>query len=268
MCYTDLKVQVQRFKLILLPLCAKWDIHPARLTLTCGWKPWLDLRTICIITPTFYAMLMTYCAYTMTPYQLWMKSTAIFPWNPVLLATLTFILAQNWQTQLPNGVLAWGLSPSKYIVQAVKNCQLHFTEKLTGKFLIPARADNSFPVDYDSSTDLSGIWTLTVSHSISTLSVLWDGWWNLDVLTLQLKFQCYLLTWHAHARATLRMPCMPWDIYNWSITHDSSLTLHTLTLTRLPSHSLNRRNCMATWKKQFLSTCLLPLEKTLTFVWW
>jgi hypothetical protein len=31
-----LKVQVQRFKLILLPLCAKWDIHPVWLTLTCG----------------------------------------------------------------------------------------------------------------------------------------------------------------------------------------------------------------------------------------
>ena len=26
MPYTDLKVQVQRFELILLPLCAKWDI--------------------------------------------------------------------------------------------------------------------------------------------------------------------------------------------------------------------------------------------------
>jgi hypothetical protein len=34
--YTDLKVQVQRFEHILLPLCIKWDIHPVRLTLTCG----------------------------------------------------------------------------------------------------------------------------------------------------------------------------------------------------------------------------------------
>jgi hypothetical protein len=57
-------------------------------------------------------------------------------------------------------------------------------------------------------------WTLTVPHSISTLSVLRDGWWNLDVSTLGLKFLCYLLTWHAHARATLRMPCMSWDIYD------------------------------------------------------
>jgi hypothetical protein len=59
------------------------------------------------------------------------------------------------ETRLPNGVMAWGLSPSKYVVQAVKNCQLHLTEKLAGKYSIPARADNPFPVDYDPSTDLS-----------------------------------------------------------------------------------------------------------------
>ncbi len=61
------------------------------------------------------------------------------------------------ETRLPNGVMAWGLSPSKYVVQAVKNCQLHLTEKLDGKYSIPARADNPFPVDYDPSTDLSDL---------------------------------------------------------------------------------------------------------------
>jgi hypothetical protein len=53
--------------------------------------------------------------------------------------------------------MAWGLSPSKYIVQAVKNCQLHLTDKLNGKYSIPARGDNPFPVDYDTSTDHSDI---------------------------------------------------------------------------------------------------------------
>jgi hypothetical protein len=68
-----------------------------------------------------------------------------------------YLGAKLKQTCLPNGVLAWGLSPSKYIVQAVKNCQLHLTEKLNWKYLIQARADNPFPVDYDPSTDLSDI---------------------------------------------------------------------------------------------------------------
>jgi hypothetical protein len=68
-----------------------------------------------------------------------------------------YLGAKLKQTQLPNGVMVWGLSPSKYVVQAVKNCQLHLTEKLTGKYLIPARADNLFPVNYDPSTDFSDI---------------------------------------------------------------------------------------------------------------
>jgi hypothetical protein len=53
--------------------------------------------------------------------------------------------------------MAWGLSPSNYIVQAVKNCQIHLIEKLNRKYLIPARGDNPFPVDYAPSTDLSDI---------------------------------------------------------------------------------------------------------------
>jgi hypothetical protein len=57
------------------------------------------------------------------------------------------------ETQLPNEVMVWGLSPSKYIIQAVKNCQLHLTENVAGRYSIPARADNPFPVDYDPSTD-------------------------------------------------------------------------------------------------------------------
>jgi hypothetical protein len=61
------------------------------------------------------------------------------------------------QIQLPNGVMVWGLSPSKYVVQAVKNCQLHLTDKLNGKYWTPVRADDPFPVDYSLSTDLSDI---------------------------------------------------------------------------------------------------------------
>ncbi len=61
------------------------------------------------------------------------------------------------QTHLPNGVMVWGLSLSKYVAQAVKNCQVHLTDKLNGKYSIPTRVDNPFHVDYDPSTDLSDI---------------------------------------------------------------------------------------------------------------
>jgi hypothetical protein len=66
-----------------------------------------------------------------------------------------YLSAKLKQTLLPNGVWAWGLSPSKNVAQAVKNCQTHLTKKLGGKYKIPVKADNPFPVDYDPLTDLS-----------------------------------------------------------------------------------------------------------------
>jgi hypothetical protein len=68
-----------------------------------------------------------------------------------------YLGAKLKETRLPNGVMAWELSPSEYIVQAIKNCQLHLNEKLAGKYCIPVRADNPFPVDYDPSTDQSDL---------------------------------------------------------------------------------------------------------------
>ncbi len=44
-----------------------------------------------------------------------------------------YLGAKLKKTLLPNGVMTWGLSPFKYVVQAVKNCQLHLTEKLAGR---------------------------------------------------------------------------------------------------------------------------------------
>jgi hypothetical protein len=42
-------------------------------------------------------------------------------------------------TQLDNGIWAWGLSPSKYVAQAVKNCVKHLTDKAKQSFpLTPA----------------------------------------------------------------------------------------------------------------------------------
>jgi len=45
----------------------------------------------------------------------------------------TYLGAKLKQTRLPNGVWAWGLSHSKYVAQAAKNCQMHLTHKLDGK---------------------------------------------------------------------------------------------------------------------------------------
>jgi hypothetical protein len=41
-----------------------------------------------------------------------------------------YLCAKLKETQLPNGIYAWGMSPSKYVNQAVKNCQTYLSAKL------------------------------------------------------------------------------------------------------------------------------------------
>jgi hypothetical protein len=92
------------------------------------------------------------------PMSVMSEIKSYLPLKPSSVGNLDIYLgAKLNQTRLPNGVMAWGLSPSKYVAQAVKSCQLHLTEKLNGIYSIPAKADNPFPVDYDPSTDLSDI---------------------------------------------------------------------------------------------------------------
>jgi hypothetical protein len=64
-----------------------------------------------------------------------------------------YLGAQLKETQLPNGIYAWGMSPSKYVNQAVKNCQTYLSEKLNDKYKLPTRADNPIPTTYCPNTD-------------------------------------------------------------------------------------------------------------------
>jgi hypothetical protein len=66
-----------------------------------------------------------------------------------------YLGAKLKMTQLDNGIWAWGLSPSKYVAQAVKNCANHLTDKLNNLFCLPQRADNPFPYGYYPKLDLS-----------------------------------------------------------------------------------------------------------------
>jgi hypothetical protein len=74
------------------------------------------------------------------PMSVMNKINGYLPLKPSSVGDLDiYLVAKLKQTRLHNGVMAWGLSPSKYIVQAVKNCQIYLIEKFNGKYLIPAR---------------------------------------------------------------------------------------------------------------------------------
>jgi hypothetical protein len=158
MPYTDLKVQVQHFELILLPLCAKWDIHPVRLTPNL----WLKAVTRPEDNVCYYTYILCYVDDMLCIHHNLMavmnEINGYLPLKPSSVGKPDIYLGAKLKlTQLPNGVMVWGLSPSIIVVQAVKNCQLHLTDKLNRKHSIPARADNPLIVDCDPSTDLSDI---------------------------------------------------------------------------------------------------------------
>jgi hypothetical protein len=66
-----------------------------------------------------------------------------------------YLGAKLAKTRLTNGVLAWALSPSRYVNQAVKNCSSHLSEKFDKKYCLPKRADNPFPNDYYPENDIT-----------------------------------------------------------------------------------------------------------------
>jgi hypothetical protein len=108
--------------------------------------------------------------------------------------------------------MVWGLSPSKYVIQAVENCQVHLTDKLNGVYSIPTRADNTFPVDYDPSTDLSDILDPDCSsfyqHLIGVIR------WMVELRHIDIATEVFMLSSYLACprKGTLRMPCMSWDI--------------------------------------------------------
>jgi hypothetical protein len=162
--------------------------------------------------------------------------------------------------------MAWRLSPSKYVAQAIKNCQLHLTEKLSRKYSIPARADNLFPVDYVPSTDLSDILDPECSsfyqHLIGVMR------WMVELGHIDIATEVSMLS------SYLACPCKG-HIENalhvmryLRLKHNSQLIFDPTypDIDHTAFHLLNGWSSMATWKKQFLPICLLPLAKTLTFV--
>ena len=55
-----------------------------------------------------------------------------------------YLGAKMRKVQLDNGVFAWGMSPEKYVQEAVRNVEEHLTKKYGGR-KIPKRATAPWP---------------------------------------------------------------------------------------------------------------------------
>jgi hypothetical protein len=150
-----------------------------------------------------------------------------------------YLGAKLKQTQLPNVVMAWGLSPSKFVIQVVKNCQVHLTDKLNGEHSTPTRADNLFPVDYDPSTDLSEILDPECfsfyKHLIGVMR------WMVELGCIDIATDVSMLSYYLACPREGHLENALHVMGYLQLKHNSGLIFdpNTLTLTKLPFHPLN-----------------------------
>ena len=106
-------------------------------------------------------------------------------------------------TTLDNGVKAWGMSPSKYVQQAVVNCAKHLSEKLDNKYEIPSGLTTRS--HWITNLNLTAVThsMLNVHHFTSTSLVSCDGWLNSVALILPPRSPSFLPTWLCHVRDIL-----------------------------------------------------------------
>ncbi len=55
--------------------------------------------------------------------------------------------------QMSNGVYAWGMSPAKYIKEAVSNCEKHLKTIFDGWYVLMTQAANPFVMGYEPELD-------------------------------------------------------------------------------------------------------------------
>ena len=60
-----------------------------------------------------------------------------------------YLGAKLHKTRLNNGVLAWAMSPARYVHEAVRNGAVHLSSNYGCKHRIPTKAENPFKMRYD-----------------------------------------------------------------------------------------------------------------------
>ena len=105
-----------------------------------------------------------------------------------------YIGAKLQQTQLLNGVWAWALSPSKYVNQAVRNCETHIKDHYDGQFSLPKWADNPFSMSYEPELDEST--PLDPNAASYFQSIIGMMWWMVELGCLDIVTEVSLLSLH------------------------------------------------------------------------
>jgi hypothetical protein len=190
------------------------------------------------------------------------------PLKPSSVGNLDILLgAKLRQTQLAHGILAWGLSPSKYVAQAVKNCEKHLTNKLNSIFWLPQRADNPFPYDYCLESDLSN--PLDPECSSFYLHLIGVMRWMVELGPIDIATKVSLLLSHlaypckGHLETALHMMACLQQKHNTWLVFDP--TYPKINMDSFPQFDLTK--FYGDIERLSLFTCLSPCIETLMTAW-
>jgi hypothetical protein len=125
-----------------------------------------------------------------------------------------YLGAKLKKTVLPNGVVAWGMSSSKYVQFAVQNVK-EYLAALPGDQMMVNKSSGLFAGDTSLSLMRVLSWILPGQTSTNLRLVFCAGVWNWDALTSSLRYQCCPLICACREKAT-------WKLY--------SMCVHTCTI--------------------------------------
>jgi hypothetical protein len=142
----------------------------------------------------------------------------------------TFYLGTKLKkTFMPNGVVAWGMSSSKYVQSAVQNVK-EYLAALPGDQMLVKKASGPFAGGYNPDLDES--------------PELDDGVWSWDALTSSLKYQCCPPIFVCRVKATWKLFSMCLHTWGYITMQELCLISRTPLLIWVPSSILTGNLCM------------------------
>ncbi len=97
-------------------------------------------------------------------------------------------------TQMSNGVYVWGMSPAKYIKEAVFNCKKHLKLNYDGRYVLPTPAANPFIMGYEPELDETP--ALDTDRSLYFQSIIGVMQWMCKIGRINIATEVLLLSLH------------------------------------------------------------------------
>ena len=105
-----------------------------------------------------------------------------------------YLGAKIWKMTLINGVVAWGMSPLKYVHEDAKNCAKHVKDNFPGKYTFSAHSENPFVMGCEDVMETSkDLYPSEASYFQSIIGVMR---WMVEIGRIDIATEVSLISYH------------------------------------------------------------------------